>query len=46
MQCPDGHRWWECKHPELARPLLGKIMMTVGAIIAGIGILEITGVVR
>lgn len=27
--CPE-HRWWECRHPELARPLIGKIMIAVG----------------
>lgn len=45
-RCPDGHRWYACSHKELAQPALGKIMMSVGAATAVIGVLEITGIVR
>jgi hypothetical protein len=41
MKCPDGHRWWECKHTELAHPLLGTVMMMVGGFFAGLGIVEV-----
>ena len=44
MRCPDGHSWWRCAHPELAYPTLGKVLMTVGAIQAAIGLLMIMGV--
>jgi hypothetical protein len=30
VKCPDGHRWWECRHPELAMPGIGLALMAVG----------------
>lgn len=29
-KCPDNHKWYKCKHEELAHPIIGSILMSVG----------------
>ena len=40
-KCPDGHRWWKCRHEELAHPVIGKCLMSVGAFEFVVGVLMI-----
>lgn len=40
-RCPDGHRWWECAHPELANRPLGIAVMSTGGALAVVGLLEL-----
>ena len=41
-RCPDGHRWYACRHEELRQPLIGKLLVIVGAATIGMGIIELT----
>lgn len=40
-KCPDGHRWWACAHEELAHPVIGFAMMTVGLLGVLLGVTQI-----
>ena len=38
VRCPDGHRWYACRHQELAHPTLGAALMGVGTVQAFAGL--------
>ena len=38
--CPDGHRWWECAHPELANRPVGAALMVIGALMVVLAFAE------
>lgn len=38
LKCPQGHRWYKCRHEELRHPVLGQALMAVGTVHIFIGL--------